>query len=365
MDPKELKKQRDRERYARNREEILRRQRERYHQKKAKSKLSKAHTEHLSSTNLDVAQLRDNNNGDISKENIDPNESSDWLHRNDSYMRPPVAQKTILTACDLTPISMVDNGVNVSMRMKSTFSSLQGADTLMPTSKLGEGVIETVVNTVKGSTSHVTGKKHPRDGTLEQEDIADCTPNSAMMLDSGGQNTIGVPDAMAEKQRKAKRAKERAKYARMTDEKKQNPERTTWSHFPLEQLPPPPIPNLGPDDDDDYEGVVLDDDSDDEGYLFAGQEESKLQEDLTDEMVELGRQLKESSLLMNQSVQETEKILDSTERAVEHSLATTGGATSRAAEVYSLTSKTTCFQWLLMFVMTCMFVMVVLLIRIT
>jgi len=91
----------------------------------------------------------------------------------------------------------------------------------------------------------------------------------------------------------------------------------------------------------------------------------KLQEDLTDEMVELARQLKESSLMMNQSVQETEKILDSTEKAVEHSLASTGRATSRAAEVYSLTSKTTCFQWLLLFVMTCMFVMVVLLIRIT
>ena len=131
-------------------------------------------------------------------------------------------------------------------------------------------------------------------------------------------------------------------------------------------------------------------------------------------MVELARQLKESSLMMNQSVQETEKvwffhlvlysfwlclhwvfcgykllwwyctkdllfswplvekltyllmqILDSTEKAVEHSLASTGRATSRAAEVYSLTSKTTCFQWLLLFVMTCMFVMVVLLIRIT
>jgi SNARE protein 1 len=59
------------------------------------------------------------------------------------------------------------------------------------------------------------------------------------------------------------------------------------------------------------------------------------------------------------------QILDSTERAVEHSLASTGRATSQAVEVYSLTSKTTCFQWLLLFVMTCMFVMVVLLIRIT
>ncbi|KAF2920666.1 uncharacterized protein [Oryza sativa Japonica Group] len=91
----------------------------------------------------------------------------------------------------------------------------------------------------------------------------------------------------------------------------------------------------------------------------------KLQEDLTDEMVELARQLKESSLTMHQSVQETEKILDSTERAVEHSLASTGRAATRAAEVYSLASKTTCFQWLLIFMMTCMFIMVVLLIRVT
>ncbi|CAL5090725.1 unnamed protein product [Urochloa decumbens] len=90
-----------------------------------------------------------------------------------------------------------------------------------------------------------------------------------------------------------------------------------------------------------------------------------LQEGLTDEMVELARQLKESSILMNQSVQDTEKILDSKERAVEHSLAGTGRANVRAAEVYSLTSKTTCFHWLLLFVMTCMFVMVVLLIRVT
>uniref|UniRef100_A0ACD5U0A8 Uncharacterized protein n=1 Tax=Avena sativa TaxID=4498 RepID=A0ACD5U0A8_AVESA len=91
----------------------------------------------------------------------------------------------------------------------------------------------------------------------------------------------------------------------------------------------------------------------------------KLQEDLTDEMVDLARQLKESSMLMNQSVQDTEKILDSTERAVEHSLASTGRATARASEVYSLASRTSCFQWLLVFMMTCMFVLVVLLIRVT
>ncbi|XP_010316994.1 uncharacterized protein [Solanum lycopersicum] len=91
----------------------------------------------------------------------------------------------------------------------------------------------------------------------------------------------------------------------------------------------------------------------------------KLQEDLTDEMVVLARQLKESSLMMNQSIKNTEKILDSTEKAVEHSLASTGHATSRAMDVYSRSFKTTCVQWLLIFVMTLIFVMVVLLIRVT
>ncbi|KAL0383592.1 UNVERIFIED_CONTAM: hypothetical protein Scaly_0646500 [Sesamum calycinum] len=91
----------------------------------------------------------------------------------------------------------------------------------------------------------------------------------------------------------------------------------------------------------------------------------KLQEDLTDEMVGLARQLKESSLMMSQSIKNTEKILDSTEQAVEHSLASTGHANSRAMEVYSQSLKTSCFTWLLIFFMTCVFVMVVLLIRVT
>ncbi|XP_010534531.1 PREDICTED: uncharacterized protein LOC104810051 [Tarenaya hassleriana] len=91
----------------------------------------------------------------------------------------------------------------------------------------------------------------------------------------------------------------------------------------------------------------------------------KLQEDLTDEMVVLARQLKESSLMISQSVQNTEKILDSTEEAIEQSLASTGHANVRASKIYSETSKTTCFQWLLIFAMTCVFIMVVLLIRVT
>ncbi|CAM8993171.1 unnamed protein product [Rhodiola kirilowii] len=91
----------------------------------------------------------------------------------------------------------------------------------------------------------------------------------------------------------------------------------------------------------------------------------KLQEDLTDEMVELAQQLKESTLVMSQSLKNTEKILDSTEKAVEQSLASTTRVAARAMAIYSETSKTTCFTWLLMFVMTSVFIMVVLLIRVT
>ncbi|KAI3801053.1 hypothetical protein L1987_29154 [Smallanthus sonchifolius] len=91
----------------------------------------------------------------------------------------------------------------------------------------------------------------------------------------------------------------------------------------------------------------------------------KLQEDLTDEMVGLARQLKESTLMMNQSIKNTEKILDSTEEAVERSLASTGRANTQAMAIYSESSKTSCFTWLVMLLMTCIFVMVVLLIKVT
>ncbi|CAN1837486.1 hypothetical protein LINPERHAP1_LOCUS35121 [Linum perenne] len=91
----------------------------------------------------------------------------------------------------------------------------------------------------------------------------------------------------------------------------------------------------------------------------------KLQEDLTDEMVVLARQLKESSLMMSQSVQGAEKVLDSTEEAIEQSLATTGHANVRTGKVLSESSKTSCLTWLLLFGMTCIFVMVILLIRVT
>ncbi|GJZ32730.1 vesicle transport protein, Use1 [Tanacetum coccineum] len=91
---------------------------------------------------------------------------------------------------------------------------------------------------------------------------------------------------------------------------------------------------------------------DDEAHAHISKHR-KLQEDLTDEMVELAQQLKESTLMMNQSIKNTEKILDSTEQAVEHSLASTGRANTQAVAIYSETSKTSCFTWLVMLLMTC------------
>ncbi|GAB2265256.1 hypothetical protein Dimus_000325 [Dionaea muscipula] len=91
----------------------------------------------------------------------------------------------------------------------------------------------------------------------------------------------------------------------------------------------------------------------------------KLQEDLTDEMVGLAQQLKENSLMMSRSVRNAEKILDSTEKAIEQSLGRTSHAAARAMKVYSESSKTSCLTWLVMFAMTCVFIMVVLLIRVT
>ncbi|EOY32965.1 Ca2+ antiporter/cation exchanger isoform 3 [Theobroma cacao] len=66
------------------------------------------------------------------------------------------------------------------------------------------------------------------------------------------------------------------------------------------------------------------------------QKHRKLQEDLTDEMVGLARQLKERSLMMSQSLENTEKILDSTEKAVERSLASTGHANVRAMKIHDM-----------------------------
>ncbi|GAQ82206.1 hypothetical protein KFL_001040090 [Klebsormidium nitens] len=91
----------------------------------------------------------------------------------------------------------------------------------------------------------------------------------------------------------------------------------------------------------------------------------QLQEGLTDEMVELARAIKNNSLAMEQSMKETGKVLDATERAVEHSIATTSHVNTRASKIYSATFRTGCFTWLVLLAVSAIFFGMVFLIRIT
>lgn len=95
------------------------------------------------------------------------------------------------------------------------------------------------------------------------------------------------------------------------------------------------------------------------------QRHRELQEGLTDEMVTLSAQLKESSLMMDQALHETDKVLESTEDAVEASLASTNRANVRMGSLSSQSWKTSCLTWLILFVVFGMFVFMVVLIRVT
>ncbi|EFJ06973.1 hypothetical protein SELMODRAFT_134515, partial [Selaginella moellendorffii] len=91
----------------------------------------------------------------------------------------------------------------------------------------------------------------------------------------------------------------------------------------------------------------------------------RLQDDLTDEMVALARHMKESTLLMQQSLQDTDKVVDATGEAVERSLASANRVTRRAGELYSRGFSTGCYTWLLIFAMFCVFIFMIAVIRIT
>jgi SNARE protein 1 len=73
----------------------------------------------------------------------------------------------------------------------------------------------------------------------------------------------------------------------------------------------------------------------DAATLGAVQKHRELQEGLTDEMVALAAQLKDSSMLMDVSLQDTEHILGSAEAASEHTLASTDHVNMRAGRLYS------------------------------
>lgn len=95
------------------------------------------------------------------------------------------------------------------------------------------------------------------------------------------------------------------------------------------------------------------------------QRHRELQEGLTNEMVVLSAQLKEGSLLMDHALRDTESVLDSTEEAVEYSLAATNKANERVGKLSTQSWKTSCLTWLLLFMVFGMFMFMVVLIRIT
>ncbi|KAE8808376.1 hypothetical protein D1007_15117 [Hordeum vulgare] len=106
IDPKELRRQRDRERYARNRDEILKRQRISHERRKTASRLlnddtTVSHTPTIGQTGVtelqrltcDVTGLSSMQNSSharvpVNQEiNLTNEEDSNWLHRNDAYQR--------------------------------------------------------------------------------------------------------------------------------------------------------------------------------------------------------------------------------------------------------------------------------------
>ncbi|KAL6842830.1 hypothetical protein ACP4OV_027674 [Aristida adscensionis] len=199
LDPKERKKQREKERYARNKEEILRRKRERYHQKKAESRLIKKVEKEEANANESIAQMR-----------------ADLL-----------AIKTwILTGAligDLTPTSMVIDGTS---RIIVPALMHHVTDDFMPTSEVLEHVSDTLKDNLATLSDHFTGKRHPRDGTPQEQQQQDRITDSATTLDIDGRDSHNTPHAkrarteLTKKQIEARQAKDRAKYARQTDEQK-------------------------------------------------------------------------------------------------------------------------------------------------
>ncbi|KAE8787363.1 hypothetical protein D1007_38680 [Hordeum vulgare] len=89
-DPKELRRQRDRERYAQNRDEILKRQRLSREKRKTASRLLNDDTtvSHTPATGLSSMQNSSDERVTHNQEiNLTNEEDSNWLRRNDAYQR--------------------------------------------------------------------------------------------------------------------------------------------------------------------------------------------------------------------------------------------------------------------------------------
>jgi SNARE protein 1 len=91
----------------------------------------------------------------------------------------------------------------------------------------------------------------------------------------------------------------------------------------------------------------------------------QIQDALIGEMAMFSEQMKNNSLLMEKSLKDTERVLDSTEEAVEHSLSATNRANLRAGFIYKSSWKTGCFTWLMLFLMCLIFIFMIGVIRMT
>ncbi|CAM6107315.1 unnamed protein product [Calypogeia fissa] len=91
----------------------------------------------------------------------------------------------------------------------------------------------------------------------------------------------------------------------------------------------------------------------------------QIQDALIGEMAIFSEQMKNNSLLMEKSLKDTERVLDSTEDAVEHSLSATNRANLRAGFIYKSSWKTGCFTWLMLFLMCLIFIFMIGVIRMT
>lgn len=91
----------------------------------------------------------------------------------------------------------------------------------------------------------------------------------------------------------------------------------------------------------------------------------QLQDGLTDDLLELAQRLKANSLLYDVSIQESNKVLDSSELVVEENLVNARQATARAKQVYSRSWFTGFSSWLLIAAVCFVFFGMIVLIRLT
>ncbi|KAL3699966.1 hypothetical protein R1sor_017988 [Riccia sorocarpa] len=91
----------------------------------------------------------------------------------------------------------------------------------------------------------------------------------------------------------------------------------------------------------------------------------RIQDALTDEMVQLSGQLKNNSYLMEKTLRDTAHYVDDTDAAIEYNLAATNRVNERASKIYNRNWKTSCYTWLILILMIFLFIFMVGLIRLT